>query len=196
MRLFLDICQGAGLAAAAGMRPFLPALLAGALAKANLGLDFGGTDFAFLESPGFLLAVVIALMATVLAERRSGAAVLEQGPFGAALAGAGIGLGALESAGSLADHGYSVPAGLAVGVLAALLGQAAVRSLLTRTRRRLDAQAQSALPVYVDGTALALAGAAVLAPPVSLLALAFLAWLLIGARRRGGEKYAGLRILR
>ena len=49
--LFLVICQGIGLATAAGVRPFLPALLAGALAGADSGLDFDGTDFSFLERP-------------------------------------------------------------------------------------------------------------------------------------------------
>src|SRR5213079_2560798 len=43
--LALAIAQGIGLALACGIRPFLPALLAGALAAANLGIDFGGTDF-------------------------------------------------------------------------------------------------------------------------------------------------------
>ncbi len=34
------------------------------------------------------------------------------------------------------------------------------------------------------------------APALALLVLAALAWLLAGGRRRAGEKYAGLRILR
>ena len=52
------------------------------------------------------------------------------------------------------------------------------------------------LPAYAEAGALALAGLAVLAPPVGLLALAFFAWLAVGQRRRDGRKYAGLRILR
>ena len=52
MRLFLDICQGLGLGAAAGVRPFLPALLTGALASGDLGVDFDGTKYRFLESSG------------------------------------------------------------------------------------------------------------------------------------------------
>ena len=50
MDLVLDLLQGAGIAAAVGIRPFLPVLLAGALAAANLGLDFEGTDFSFLKT--------------------------------------------------------------------------------------------------------------------------------------------------
>ena len=45
MSLFMDIGQGAGLSGASGVRPFLPALLAGALAREDTGLDFDGTDF-------------------------------------------------------------------------------------------------------------------------------------------------------
>jgi hypothetical protein len=36
----------------------------------------------------------------------------------------------------------------------------------------------------------------VLVPPLSIVVVAFLAWLLQGGRRRSGEKYAGLRVLR
>jgi hypothetical protein len=36
----------------------------------------------------------------------------------------------------------------------------------------------------------------VVAPPVGLIALAGLAWLLFAGRRRDEQKYAGLRILR
>ena len=55
MDFLLDLLQGVGLAAAIGIRPFLPVLLAGALASADLGIDFDGTDFAFLEGWPFLL---------------------------------------------------------------------------------------------------------------------------------------------
>src|SRR5919109_580253 len=45
----LDLLQGAGIAAAIGIRPFLPVVLVGLLAVGDLGLDFDGTDWAFLE---------------------------------------------------------------------------------------------------------------------------------------------------
>jgi hypothetical protein len=50
--------------------------------------------------------------------------------------------------------------------------------------------------VYAEGAAVTSAGASVLFPPLAILVLAALAWLLAGGRRRAGEKYAGLRILR
>ena len=44
--------------------------------------------------------------------------------------------------------------------------------------------------------ALGAAGLSVLFPPLALLVIAGLVALLVGGRRRSGEKYAGLRILR
>jgi Domain of unknown function (DUF4126) len=195
VRLFLDITQGMGLAGAAGVRPFLPALLAGALGRADLGLDFEHTRYAFLESTWFLLAVVVLLIITVVIERRRPGAA-ETGTYGAALGGVAVGLGALLFAGSLADHGESSWAWIVPGLACALLGQAAARSLFGRVAKRLDAEARLALPLYADGGALLSAALAVVIPPVSILILGFFAWLWLGGRRRGGEKYAGLRVLR
>ena len=68
--LFIDIGQGAGVSGATGVRPFLPALLIGALARNDSGVDFDGTDYSFLESQAFLLAVlVLAVLAYALNER-------------------------------------------------------------------------------------------------------------------------------
>ena len=195
MDLLLAICQGLGLALAAGIRPFLPALVAGAAASANLLIDFDGTDFEFLELPLFLLAVTLLLIAVVLLERRLGEERVETGPVGAALAGIAIGVGALLFAGSIDDEGPAWP-GLIAGVAAAALAGATVRALFGRTRRRLDAAARAALPLYANGVALVLAALSILAPPISIVALALLVWLLVSGRRRAGEKYAGLRILR
>ena len=83
-----------------------------------------------------------------------------------------------------------------VGLACAALGFFAARSLFTRVRRRLDAEAAGALPVYAEGAALGAAGLSILFPPLAVLIVAGLAWLLVGSRRRAGEKYAGLRILR
>jgi Domain of unknown function (DUF4126) len=194
VRLFLDITQGMGLAGAAGVRPFLPALLSGALARADLGLDFEHTRYAFLESTWFLIAVVVLLIITVVIERRRPGAA-ESGAYGAALGGVAVGIGALLFAGSLADNGETSWAWLAPGIACALLGQAAARSLFGRVAKRLDAEARLALPLYADGGSLAAAGLAVLIPPVSILILIFFGWLWIGGRRRADEKYEGLRSL-
>lgn len=195
MDLALAIAQGAGLAAACGIRPFLPALLAGALASADRGVDFDRTDYAFLERPGFLIAVIVLLIAVVALERRGGGA-FEAGPIGSAVAGVGIGIGALLFAASLADVGEPAWPGLLAGLACAALAHAAVRGVFAGAAARLDEKARGALPVYADGSSVLLAGLAVLAPPVSLVALVLLTWLLIRRRGRAGEKYAGLRVLK
>jgi hypothetical protein len=194
--LALAIAQGIGLALACGIRPFLPALLAGALASANLGLNFGGTDFGFLERSWFLLAVVVLLVVVVVLERRRGPTAIAAGPVGAAVAGVAIGLGALLCAGSMADVSGTWWPGIPIGLACAVVGQATARGVLAGAGERLDAAARDALPVYADGASLVLAALAVAVPPVSLVALVLCLWLLIRRRRRAGEKYAGLRVLR
>lgn len=195
MTLFLDICQGLGLAAAAGIRPFLPAILAGLLAMGDVGVDFDDTSFAFLESPIWIVALAVAMVLTFVLSRRD-----EPGSVDAAVAGLGMGLGALLFAGSLADHGRESAGWIALavvaGIAAAALGNGAVRDLAARTARRLDAAARRALPLWFEGVGLVLAALAIVVSPVALVALPLLAWLLLGGRKREGGKYAGLRVLR
>ena len=56
MSVFMDTTTGMGLSGATGVRPYLPPLLAGALARGDTGIDFDGTDWQFLESTGFLFS--------------------------------------------------------------------------------------------------------------------------------------------
>ncbi len=196
MDYLLDLLQGLGIAAAIGIRPFLPTLLAGALAAADIGLDFSGTDFSFLESTAFLLAIVVLVAVFGVIDRRRGADTSGGGPVIAALVLISLVLGALLASGSIADHYTDWWPGVPVGVAAASLGFAAARSLFSRVKARLDAEAAGALPLYAEGMALLACGLSILFPPLAILVAAALAWLLVGGRRRQGEKYAGLRILR
>jgi hypothetical protein len=196
MDFILDLLQGAGLAAAVGIRPFLPVLLAGALASADVGLDFGGTDFSFLEEWPFLLGVLILVMALDLAGRRAGRDAVDKPPLLYLLGAVAVILGALVAAGSVADRSDDWWAGVIAGLACAALGFQAVRSLFSRVRRRLDDQAANALPVYAEGAALLAAGLSILFPPLAILIVGALIWLLAGGKRRSGEKYAGLRVLR
>jgi hypothetical protein len=196
MDFILDLLQGAGLAAAVGIRPFLPVLLAGALASADAGLDFSGTDFSFLEDWPFLLGVLALVAALDLAGRRAGRDAVDRPPLLYILGAVAVALGALLAAGSVADRSDDWWAGAIVGVACAVLGFQAARSLFGRVRRRLDAQTANALPVYAEGAAVGAAGLSILFPPLALLVIGALLWLLFGGRRREGEKYAGLRVLR
>ncbi len=196
METVLDILQAAGIGAAIGIRPFLPALLLGALAAGNLGVDYGGTDFAFLEAPPFLLAMIFGLVAFDVVRRRLGEDRLDAVPglYAAGLVAAVV--AGLEGAGTLADRAHPVVAGIAVAVAAALLGLVAVRPLFARVRSRLDPGAAALLPLFREALALVAAALCVLFPPLAIVVVVGLLWLLSGGRRREGEKYAGLRILR
>jgi Na+-translocating ferredoxin:NAD+ oxidoreductase RnfA subunit len=196
MDFLLDLLQGAGLAAAIGIRPFLPVLLAGALASADVGLDFSGTDFSFLDAWPFLLGVLVLVAALDVVGRRAGRDAVDRPPLLYVLAGVALVLGALVAAGCVADRSDDWWAGVITGLACAALGFQAARLLFARVRRRLDDQAANALPVYAEGAALGAAGVSILFPPLALLVIGGLVWLLFGGRRRAGEKYAGLRILR
>lgn len=187
----MDIGQGAGLAGATGTRPFLPPLLAGGLARGDVGIDFDGTGWEFLESPAFLLAVFALAVAWFVAERsglndrwaRRGTAVV------------GLALGGLLFAGSISGHAASA-VGIAAGLACATLAFVAVNGLLARAARRLDDEAVGFLDLYAEAFALVLAGIAIFLPPVSFVALAAFVLVLLRARAAGDRKYAGLRILR
>jgi uncharacterized membrane protein len=191
MKLILDLLQGAGVASATGVRPFLPPLLYGLLATDDLGVDFDGTAFSFLEAPWFLVLLGVLLVVTVLVRSR-----FESGPGERVLVAAAVVLGALEGAGTLDDRFDVWWPGLILGAVFAALGARVASDLLARVRRRLDAEAAGALFLYAEAFALVLVGLSVLFPPLALLGIGLLVFLLLGGRRREGEKYAGLRILR
>jgi uncharacterized membrane protein len=193
MSLFMDIGQGAGLSGASGVRPFLPALLAGALAREDTGLDFDGTDFSFLEQPWFLVVVLVLAVAAYLAQRRGAGAALDR-----ALLALGAVLGALLFAGSLADEGYTSWPGLIGGVVCAALGWLAIAALFSRARKRVSDSggAVALLDAYADIIALALAGLSILFPPLAFVALAAFLVLIVRSRGEAAQKYEGLRSLR
>jgi hypothetical protein len=203
MSLFLDIGTGAGLASATGVRPYLPPLLAGGLARSDIGIDFDGTDLWWLESTAFLAGVVAVGVIMFLVERsaanRASPDIAGRAGRGSAelLAGLiGLALGALLFAGALLDTGQPGWIGLVFGPLCATLAWLAVGGLVERVRARLEPDQAALVTAYADGAALILAGIAIFLPPLAYLAIPGFVVLLLGGRRREGEKYAGLRILR
>lgn len=195
MHTFLVITQGIGLAVACGIRPFLPAVLAGGLASSGTGLDFGDTDFYFLQSVPFLLALIVAL-AVVLGYERRRPGAFQAGPLAAGLAGVAIGMGALEFAGSLADEGHPAVWGIVGGLICAGIAQAAARGVFAGAASRLDDAARAAIPLYEEGAGVLIAALAIGLPPTSLGFLVALGYVAVRNRQRAGRKYAGLRILR
>lgn len=196
MHLVFDIFQGIGIASAVGIRPFLPALATGALAAGDVEINFTGTNFAFLESAPFLLALAVAAIVLALVERRLGRDGDAPRPLKLVLAVVALALAAVLFAGSLARGHYAAWPGYIAGAACAALALAATQPLLARVRGRLDQASAELLPVYAEGAALALGALSVVAPPVGLLGLLALLWLLLAGRRREEQKYAGLRILR
>jgi hypothetical protein len=195
--VLLHIGQGLGLALAAGLRPFAPALLMGGLASAGVTFHLAHGDYAFLASTPFLGIIAAALVLAYLLQRWLGPERLEDGPLGAAIAGAGIGVGAVLFAGALASHHDSAWPGLLGGAAAALLTQAAVRPILARSRARLQQRSErEGVSLIADLTTAFVAAVAIFASPLAYVLLVLEARLLLGGRRRAGEKYAGLRILR
>ena len=81
-------------------------------------------------------------------------------------------------------------------MICAGIGAAATGPLLTRVRARLDEGAASLLPTLVEVAAVLTAALSVVAPPVGVVAILLLLWLLYAGRGRDDAKYAGLRILR
>jgi hypothetical protein len=204
--IFFYIGLGAGLAAACGLRPFLPALLAGALGSAAaLGVGFGHSRFDFLQSSWWLLAVTVALLLAYALQLILGLAPMadprqsarRNGILAASLSGLSLGAGALLFAGTLAAHGDASWPGVLGGLAIAGLVQRAVGPLVVRARARpADLASREALTVYLDAAALLVAGLVALLHPLGYVVVAVIAWFAWRGRARSDEKYAGLRILR
>jgi len=192
MKLLLDILQGLGLSQAAGIRPFLPALVAGGAARANVLIDFEGGPFAFMEDPWWLAALAAAALIALILRNE----VTKDAYLSAAFQGLAMGMGALLFCAVLSGDGYIWWPGIPAGLAGAWLSGTAVQDLFGRAATRLDEQASAHLPVYAEALAVLLAALSVVAPPVALVSAGFFAWLIIGGRRRKGEKHAGLRVLR
>jgi hypothetical protein len=206
--IFFYIGLGAGLAAACGLRPFLPLLLAGALASGKaLGVTFQSASFHFLQDAWWLLAVAVVFALAYAVQLLLGLPATPDGPaqgeaarqrqqLAAALSGLSYGAGAVLFAGTLAAHRDAWWPGIIGGIAAAALASRAVGPVIARARRRLpDRPAREALTIYLDAASLLVAALAALLHPLGYVVLLLLAFLWVRGRARGGERYAGLRIL-
>lgn len=138
--------------------------------------------FDLFRALGLALAAGV-LIALVPSRRVADAAAL--------LAGAALGLWMV-----LGDRDGWWWAAVLTGVAGGLLAASAAGGLFARVRARLADAGAGGVILYAIIAALVIAGATLLFPPLALLAGAALGWLLYTGRRREGEKYAGLRILR
>jgi hypothetical protein len=195
MDLFLAICQGLGLSLAIGIGGALAALFASAMASLAAGFDPEGTDFGFIAETWFLVTLLAFVVLALLARTREALRI----PVIALLSAAG----ALAFAASLAEEGEAAWPGLIVGAIAtaiaAMIATDVLEGAISRAESSSSEAAESAANTLVIGfsfAGMALAALALFVPPVSLLAAAALLFLAIGRRRKAGEKYEGLRILR
>ncbi len=203
--LFFYIGLGLGLAVACGLRPFLPALLAGALGSAGaLGVDFPAGSYHFLESSWWLLLVAVTFALAWAVQLLFGLSPVydpvtrepKRDPLAAALTGLAYGAGAVLFGGTLAAHGDAAWPGILGGFVAVGLAQRVSAPVIWGARRRLtDKPAREALTLYLDAAALVVAALVCALHPLGYVAVAVLVWLMLRRRSRAGEKYAGLRIL-
>jgi hypothetical protein len=194
MDLFLAICQAAGLALAVGIGGPLAALFIVVMASLEAGIDPRGTDFEFIGEPWFATVVFAITVILTLARRREVSLRMPLIVFAAAF-------GAIAGAASLAEEGEPAAIGLLAGALAGAGSALLAGDVLSGAQRRSASSAEGASTAATLDLIFALAGigAAALAlfvPPASLALLIALAVLASGRRRRAGEKYEGLRILR
>ena len=196
VHLAFDIFQGMGIAAAVGIRPFFPALAAGALAAGGVEIHFHGTSFSFLAGAPFLIAMGVAGVALLLVETRLGSGGARGRGLTMTIAALALALGALFFAGALAQGRYTYWPGVVGGLVCAALAAAATAPLLARVGARLGGKDAAAIPFYAEGAGVLAAVVSVVAPPLGVIVVLLMAWLFAAGRRREAQKYAGLRILR
>ena len=198
----MDIGQGTGLAATAGARPFLPVIVTGVMAHEDAGVDFTGTDWAWMESWIFIGILAALFVIFWLMDRSGKSELIRPGgrameaapsyPFLCAVAGA------LLFAGSLADGGHTAWPGLVAGALVGLLGYLAFGRFFMRANQRLLAAGDPGvlLGLARDVLTIAVTILVILTNVAGYAVVVVALVMLFVARGREGEKYEGLRVLR
>ncbi len=196
MDLLLAICQAIGLAVAVGVGGPLAALFISVMASLHAGIDVRGTNWDFLGQGWFLVLVLLANVAAFYGARRNELRRVPQVAFAAVFA-------AIAGAASLAEQGDSALLGFVIGALVGAGTALVATDVLVGAQRRArstslsrGASAAGTLELIFALAGVVIALVALFLPPVSLLALIGLAVLAGGRRRRAGEKYEGLRVLR
>jgi hypothetical protein len=202
MSTFTDIGQGAGLGTTSGARPFLAVITTGVLAHEDAGVDFTGTDWSWMESWVFIGILAALYIVFWVMDRqgkseviRPGGRAMEAGPPYPVFCAVA---GALLFAGSLADGGHTSWPGLIAGAAIGFIGYLALGRLFMRANQRLLATGDPGVVLGLgrDLLTIALVVVCVLVDVVGYVVLFAALVLLVTARRREGEKYEGLRVLR
>ena len=192
----MEICQGLGLALAVGIGGPIAALFIAMMGSLDAGIHPGGSDYDFLGATWFLVTLLALVVLAMLARSRPSLRY----PTIAVLAA----IGAIVCAASFAENGDVAWPGLVIGAvataLAALVSYDVLEGAIGRAKGNepgsKEADAANFLIVAFAAAGIVLAAVCLFVPPVSLLAVAALAYLAATRRRRADEKYEGLRILR
>ena len=190
MSLVLDIGQGAGLAGATGVRPFLPPLLAGALARGDIGHRLRRHGLAVPGEPG-LPAGGLALAVLCVRGRTFGGEPAARCAWATAVAGRGARARCCSPA--RWPRAATRPCrACRRGARAPLLASLAVAACWSGPRGAWTTGAAGLLTVYADVAALVLAAIAIFVRAGGLPRAGGLR-AAAGARQReqGDRKYAG-----
>ena len=172
------------------------------MANQDAGVDFSGTDWSWMESWVFIGIVAAVFVAFWVLDRAGTNKLIrpkgrpsEAEPTYLLLC---VVAGALLFAGSLADGGETSWPGLVAGAIAGAIGYFALGRLFMRANQRLQAAGDPGVVLGLgrDLAVIALTVVVVLADVVGYLVLVAALVLTLTARRREGEKYEGLRVLR
>jgi hypothetical protein len=205
---FMAICQGLGLAIAIGIGGALAALFVSVMASLAAGMNPDGTDYSFIDATWFLVLLVVLVLLSILARGKEAARI----PIVLLLAV----MGALAFAASLAEEADTAWPGLVAGAivtgLTALVASDILEGALRRARNAgagrggvgrdveggtpPEADAANVLVIGFAGAGILLALLALFVPPVSIVAAIAVIAVAVGRRRKSGEKYEGLRVLR
>jgi hypothetical protein len=191
MDLFLAICQGLGLALAAGIGGMLAVLLMSVLAHVDVGWDLDGTDFEWFATEWFIPILFVLNVVVFFIAR---AAALSAETRRVVLIVLAAGFGAIAFGGALAEEtGDWFPGllGAIFGGLSAVITDEVLSGAIARSE-----ETAGTLQLMAAGAGLVLVLAALFVPPVSILVAIALLVLAAGRRRRADEKYEGLRSLR
>jgi hypothetical protein len=171
------------------------------MAHEDAGVNFSGTDWSWMESWIWIGALIAIFVVFWLIDRPGNKLVRPGGNVPEALPGyifLCAASGALLFAGSLADGGERSWPGLVAGAVVGFIGYLAFARFFVRAKRRLDAAGDPGVLLGLgrDLLTIVVTVAIVLADVLGYVALLAAIVLMLTARRREGEKYEGLRILR
>jgi hypothetical protein len=174
----------------------------GVLAHEDVGINFTGTDFSWMESWIWIGALAAIFIVFWLVDRpganelvRPGGRPTEQGRRYVLLCAA---VGALLFAASLASGHDTAWPGVIAGAVAAFIGYLGLAQFFIRANSRLEAAGDPGVVLGLgrDLVTIALTVLVVVADVVGYVVLVAALVLAATARRRAGEKYEGLRVLR